>query len=166
MYVWTEPGSIMIRTRLPRCQSCSWPAAWTALQGPCTFRCLRACSATSSSFLFHSTAFIIQVHRSPMTAVSGRSFLFISSLTQRTTYISRRKELKEEHAGEEIPLSLCLVSKRFGADRYAAQSLPSWHMLSSSKAEENTMICSQSRFIFSPQINRLSSGQELLGNRK
>ena len=55
---------------------------------------------------------------------------------------------------------------RWGDPPPHCQSLPSWHMLSSSKAEENTMICSQSGFIFSSQINRLSSGQELLGNRK
>lgn len=50
----------------------------------CTFRCLRACSVTSSSFLFHSTAFIRQDQSKPITACSCRLFLFISSFTYTT----------------------------------------------------------------------------------
>lgn len=50
----------------------------------CAFKCLRACSVTSSSFLFHSTAFMRQLHSKPITACSWRSFFFISSFTYTT----------------------------------------------------------------------------------
>ena len=44
-------------------------------------------------------------------------------------------------------------------------SLPSTYS-QITRGRKNTMICSQSRFIFSSKINRLISGQELLDNRK
>lgn len=46
-----------------------------------TFKCLMACSATSSSFLFHSTVLITLDQTIPMTTGSGMLFFFISSLT-------------------------------------------------------------------------------------
>lgn len=44
-----------------------------------TFKCLMACSVTSSSFLFHSTQLITLVQMMPIMACSDRPAFFISS---------------------------------------------------------------------------------------
>lgn len=45
-----------------------------------TFKCLMACSVTSSSFLFHSTELITQDHSMPIMVCSEMPLFFISSL--------------------------------------------------------------------------------------
>lgn len=154
-YVWPESGHTTDRTHLSHCEGLQLACSLDCSQSG-TFRCLRACSATSSSFLFHSTAFMIQVHRSPITAVSGRSFLFISSLTQSTTCIAWRQESESNRRLGSSPLAEPGQIQIFC-------SLPGIYS-PVTRGRKNT-ICSQ-RFIFSSKINRLNSGQELLVNRK